>query len=62
MKASLKLLPFFLLVVFISCKNTQPVAEKSGYQGQGPNPVVSTKTKPVQKQWKGIWSFQDPKK
>jgi predicted deacylase len=59
MKASLKLLPFFLLVVFISCKNTQPVAEKSGYQGQGPNPVVSTKTKPVQKQWKGIWSFQE---
>ncbi|NKI32084.1 M14 family metallopeptidase [Croceivirga thetidis] len=51
-----------ILLIFlgvVSCKNSKSTAEKTGYQGQGPNPIVSTKTKPVQKQWKGIWSFQD---
>lgn len=47
----------FLLL--LSCKNTEKTVEKSGYQGQGPTPLVSTKTKPVQKQWKGVWAFQD---
>jgi hypothetical protein len=31
----------------------------TGYQGQGPNPVVPTVDRPVQKQWKGIWAFND---
>ncbi|MEM1257921.1 MAG: M14 family metallopeptidase [Bacteroidota bacterium] len=48
-----------LFFIFISCKNTEKVVEKSGYQGQGPTPLVSTTTKPVQKQWKGVWAFQD---
>ena len=48
-----------LILCLISCKHTEPVAEKTGYQGQGPNPLVSTLTKPVQKQWKGIWAFKD---
>jgi len=48
-----------LLCILSACKNTAPVTQNSGYQGQGPNPIVSTKTKPVQKQWKGIWVFQD---
>ena len=47
------------IVVLWACKNSKSVTEKSGYQGQGPTPLVSTKTKPVQKQWKGIWAFKD---
>ncbi|MDC6364474.1 MULTISPECIES: M14 family metallopeptidase [Flavobacteriaceae] len=55
----------FSLLFFISCKNTAtPIAsdttEKkadSGYQGQKQSPIVPTVNKPVQKQWKGIWSF-----
>ena len=51
------------LVVGISllfaCRNTTSVPSASGYQGQGPTPVVSTLTKPVQKQWRGTWVFQD---
>jgi len=58
MKTHLRLLAIALLLVH-SCKTKEPVAEKSGYQGQGPSPIVSTKTKPVQKQWKGIWAFKD---
>lgn len=46
---------FALSVILYACKST----EKTGYQGQGPTPLVSTKTKPVQKQWKGQWAFQD---
>ena len=46
----------FLTVVIFSCEQN---AETSGYQGQGPNPLVSTETVPVQAQWKGTWSFQD---
>ncbi|MEM7485179.1 MAG: M14 family metallopeptidase [Bacteroidota bacterium] len=54
-----------VLFVLISCKNTAiPVASDAqkklnGYQGQGTNPIVPTVNKPVQKQWKGIWSFDD---
>lgn len=48
----------FGISLLCACKNTQSGAS-SGYQGQGPNPVVSTKTKPVQKQWRGTWAFQD---
>ena len=60
--------PFVVLVLllFISCKNskstteTQTTAPKtSGYQGQAPSPVVPTVDKPVQRQWKGIWSFEE---
>ncbi|MBS9462123.1 succinylglutamate desuccinylase/aspartoacylase family protein [Flagellimonas sp. 389] len=49
------------LFVFVSCKNTAvPVVSKpNGYQGQGANPVVPTVNKPVQKQWKGVWSFDN---
>ena len=50
---------FALILAFAACRNTKPLTEKSGYQGQGPNPIVSTKTKPIQKQWKGVWAFQD---
>ncbi|SFR48722.1 Zinc carboxypeptidase [Robiginitalea myxolifaciens] len=56
----------FLVLVLLSCgiaacKSAKSDAPKAptGYQGQGPNPVVSTLTKPVQRQWKGIWTFQD---
>ncbi|MEN1784330.1 MAG: M14 family metallopeptidase [Bacteroidota bacterium] len=51
---------FILVITFISisCKNTASTVP-SGYQGQGANPIVSTKTKPIQRQWKGTWSFQD---
>jgi len=49
----------FLAILTSGCKGKKPVAAQSGFQGQGPNPIVSTKTKPVQKQWKGIWAFQD---
>lgn len=55
---SIFIVTVFLLVLF-ACKNTKPATEKSGYQGQGPTPIVSTKTKPVQRQWKGVWAFQD---
>ena len=47
------------LPILFSCKNTKSGPAASGYQGQGPNPVVSTLTKPVQKQWRGVWAFQD---
>lgn len=47
------------IILLVSCKNTSSTIENEGYQGQGPTPLVSTKTKPVQKQWKGVWSFQD---
>ena len=46
-------------IAVFACKNTKTAGTASGYQGQGPNPIVSTKTKPVQKQWKGVWAFQD---
>lgn len=49
---------FLCCFIFISCKKKPETAEE-GYQGQGPNPVVSTKTKPIQKQWRGLWTFQD---
>ncbi len=34
-------------------------AQSKKYQGQGPTPVVPTVTKPIQKQWKGDYSFDD---
>ena len=53
-------LSFFLAAaLLVACKNTRSGTAVSGYQGQGPNPIVSTKTKPVQKQWRGVWTFQD---
>ena len=60
--------PFVVLVLllFISCKNSKSTTETqvntpitSGYQGQAPSPVVPTVDKPVQRQWKGIWSFEE---
>lgn len=48
----------FVMVIVCSCRKTRPEPE-TGYQGQGPNPIVSTVTKPVQKQWRGLWAFQD---
>ena len=45
--------------ILFSCKDNMADPSASGYQGQGPNPVVSTRTKPVQKQWRGVWAFQD---
>lgn len=52
----LLLLLFFCVV---SCKTSTKTAEKTGYQGQGPTPLVSTLTKPVQKQWRGTWALKD---
>lgn len=52
-------LVFAGLLVFFSCKTTQKAPKETGYQGQGPTPLVSTKTKPIQRQWKGQWAFQD---
>ncbi|WP_339652437.1 M14 family metallopeptidase [uncultured Maribacter sp.] len=46
-----------LITIFTACKNQKPIAK--GYQGQGKSAVVSTLSKPVQKQWKGIWSFEN---
>lgn len=46
-----------VLAIFIACKNQKPIT--TGYQGQGKSDVVSTLSKPVQKQWKGIWSFEN---
>jgi hypothetical protein len=55
-----------ILVLYLgSCKNTEntlgnsKVDTSSGYQGQGRSPVVPTTDRPVQKQWRGIWSFND---
>ncbi len=54
-----------LAVALVSCKNTEqaieeePAPSPTGYQGQGPNPVVPTVDRPVQKQWKGAWAFND---
>jgi predicted deacylase len=42
------------LIVF-SCSKK----EIQGYRGQGPTQRVSTETKPVQKQWKGIYALED---
>ncbi|MFZ9031390.1 MAG: M14 family metallopeptidase [Robiginitalea sp.] len=47
------------IAILLSCKNTKSGPAASGYQGQGPTPLVSTLTKPVQKQWRGVWAFQD---
>ena len=60
----LKNLQYLFILVLLSfgvmaCKGTETTKAPTGYQGQGPNPVVSTRTKPIQKQWKGIWTFQD---
>ncbi|MEM1336605.1 MAG: M14 family metallopeptidase [Bacteroidota bacterium] len=48
-----------LLLLSLSCKNTQPTVKPVGYQGQGPTPLVSTASKPIQKQWKGTWALND---
>ncbi len=54
-----------VLTLFISCKNTTKSIENdkeptpTGYQGQAPSSVVPTTNKPVQKQWKGIWTFEN---
>jgi hypothetical protein len=54
-----------LAIVLGSCKNAEKAAGEarepapSGYQGQGRNAVVPTVDRPVQRQWKGIWAFND---
>ncbi|ASV32298.1 M14 family metallopeptidase [Maribacter cobaltidurans] len=53
---------FLLSIISISCKNSATlITEKkeTGYQGQGASPVVPTVDRPVQKQWKGIWSQEN---
>lgn len=57
---------FLLFLVLLSCKSTTPKSDiksnsspATGYQGQPPSPVVPTVDKPVQRQWKGTWSFND---
>lgn len=58
MKSKLFVLSLLAITIF-ACKTTKSIEKKTGFQGQGPTPLVSTKTKPIQKQWKGIWAFQD---
>nr|WP_298998456.1 M14 family metallopeptidase [uncultured Allomuricauda sp.] len=51
-----------ILILFTSCKNSNSIVDAptpKGYQGQAPSPIVPTVDKPVQRQWKGIWSFED---
>ncbi|MEM9076479.1 MAG: M14 family metallopeptidase [Bacteroidota bacterium] len=55
-----------ILLLLTSCKNSSSVTESEpvvpapqGYQGQAPSPVVPTVDKPVQRQWKGTWSFKE---
>lgn len=36
-------------------------AQPKKFQGQAPIKIVSTEAKPIQKQWKGIYSFDEPK-
>ena len=57
MKSKYSLFIALLFVIILSCKNQELVVQ--GYQGQGKSPVVSTLSKPVQKQWKGIWTFAE---
>ncbi|WP_350291712.1 M14 family metallopeptidase [uncultured Croceitalea sp.] len=49
---------YMLVLIFlaIACKSSE---KPTGYQGQPKSSVVPTTNKPVQKQWKGIWSFND---
>ncbi|RPG28259.1 MAG: hypothetical protein CBB72_018510 [Muricauda sp. TMED12] len=50
------------MVLTSSCKKSSETAEaekKTGYQGQGKSPVVPTVDKPTQKQWRGVWAFND---
>lgn len=56
---------FVFLSILIACKNTAKSVGKTddskptGYQGQALSPVVPTTNRPVQKQWKGIWSLSN---
>ncbi|SHG34934.1 M14 family metallopeptidase [Flagellimonas flava] len=67
MKTTLRLLAVLMLLLVYACKNSaSPVYEttaknstEKGYQGQKQSAIVPTVNKPVQKQWKGIWSFDD---
>ncbi len=50
------------LTLLSSCKKSPETIEskeKTGYQGQGKSPVVPTVDKPIQKQWRGVWAFND---
>lgn len=49
---------YIILLVFlvVACKSSEKL---EGYQGQPKSPIVPTTNKPVQKQWKGIWAFND---
>lgn len=52
----------FFMALTPSCKRgseTTRTEEKTGYQGQGKSPVVPTVDKPIQKQWRGVWAFND---
>ncbi|MDT0607343.1 M14 family metallopeptidase [Croceitalea rosinachiae] len=56
---------FFILSVFlIACKSAEnshtDISNKNiGYQGQPKSPIVPTVDRPIQKQWKGNWVFND---
>ncbi len=47
----------FVFFLLFSCAKKEEAP--AGFQGQGPTPLVSTVTKPVQPQWKGIWYMED---
>jgi hypothetical protein len=49
------LLLFTVVGLLLACQQEKP----EGYQGQGPTRTVSTKTLPVQRQWKGIFVLED---
>ncbi|MCL6273388.1 M14 family metallopeptidase [Muricauda sp. 2012CJ35-5] len=47
-----------LLVALIGLISLLP-AQSKRFQGQGPTPIVSTVSKPIQKQWKGDYGFME---
>lgn len=46
------------ILIFLSL-TTRAFSQKPVFQGQGPTQVVSTVSKPIQKQWKGEFVFND---
>ncbi|MEZ5346839.1 MAG: M14-type cytosolic carboxypeptidase [Pyrinomonadaceae bacterium] len=52
------ILPAFTLFAFVFALNLSAQDEKPVFQGQAPAQVVDTTTRPIEKQWKGTFSFE----
>lgn len=55
---------FLFTLLFFACKSSEKKISTSpkkeiGYQGQPKSPIVPTVDRPIQKQWKGNWVFND---